>query len=340
MSYYSFKNDYSEGAHINIINALSESNYIQDDGYGLDDFCKSAIEIICKKINNPNADIHFISGGTQANLIAISSFLKPYESVISASTAHIAVHETGAIECTGHKINVVDTKDGKLKPDDIKNVLDYHTDEHMVKPKLVFISNSTELGSIYLKKELQELSKFCKQNNLLLYCDGARLGAALTSPKNDLTLKDISELVDAFYIGGTKNGALFGEALVITNNSLIENFRFNLKQKGALLAKSRIMGIQFLELFKDDLFYDLAKHANNMAMKMAKGIKKKGYKFLLEPSTNQIFPILPDSVIDNLKNKYGFYVWSKYNKSNSVLRLVTSWNTDENFIDSFLNDLE
>lgn len=337
---YSFKNDYSEGAHERILKALSDTNLLQEAGYGEDTFCNQAIHVIREKIQTPTADIHFVSGGTQANLIVISSLLHPYESVISATSWHIAVHEAGAIESTGHKINTVETRDGKLKPHDIQAVLDQHTDEHMVKPKLVFISNSTEVGSIYSKAELEELSQFCRKNRLYLYLDGARLGSALTSASNDLSISELSKLVDVFYIGGTKNGALLGEAIVILNDALKENFRFHLKQKGALLAKARVLGVQFLELFKDDLFFDLAKHANSMASKLAAGIKHQGYEFLTEPVSNQIFPILPHHLIDKLSKTYGFYVWQKIDDKSSAIRLVTSWATKEDFVHQFIEDLQ
>lgn len=340
MEKYSFKNDYSEGAHPKILEALSKSNFIQNDGYSEDIYCEEAIEILRDKLANPEVDIHFVSGGTQANMIVISSILKPFESVIAANTAHIVVHETGAIEATGHKINLIETYDGKLKPAEIKSVIDYHTDEHMVKPKLVFLSNSSEVGTIYSKKELTELSLFCKQNGLFLYLDGARLGSALASTHNDISLSELSNLVDVFYIGGTKNGALLGESIVINNNNLKENFRFHLKQKGALLAKGRIFGIQFSELFRDNLFFELGKHANSMAQKLANAIEKSGYSFLTEPVSNQIFPILPNTLIEKLSKKYGFYVWTKNNETHSTIRLVTSWATKEEAINQFISKLE
>jgi threonine aldolase len=340
MAQYSFKNDYSEAAHPNILKALSHTNLNQEEGYGEDSYCNEAIKVIRKKIQNPNADIHFVSGGTQANLIIISSILRPYESVIAANTGHIAVHEAGAIEATGHKINTVETKNGKLNPQNIKSVIDFHQDEHMVKPKMVFISNSTEVGSIYKKKELQALSLFCKQNNLFLHLDGARLGSALTSDDNDLTLSELSKLVDIFYIGETKNGALLGEIIVINNDKLKENFRFHLKQKGALLEKERIFGIQTLELFKNDLFFELGKYANSMTLKLAKAIEKLGYKFLTKPVSNQIFPILPNKLIEKLSKKYEFYIWTKAGHEKSVIRLVTSWATKEEFVNKFISDLE
>ena len=340
MQKYSFKDDYSEGVHPEILNVLSNTNYIQTIGYGEDEFSDKARQLIKNKIQNADVDIHFVSGGTQANLLVISSILKPYQSVIAATTAHIAVHETGAIEATGHKINTVETTNGKLKPSDIQGVLNFHTDEHMVMPKLVFISNSTEIGTVYSKKELSELFTFCKKNNLYLYLDGARIASALTSESNNLNIKEVSEYTDAFYIGGTKNGALLGEAIVIKNDNLKDDFRFQMKQKGALLAKGRLIGIQFLSLFKNDLYFDLAKHANQTAEKLAEGIKNKGYEFFTEPVTNQIFPIFPDKLIEKLHKKYDFYVWSHTDKMHSAVRLICSWATKEEFVDKFINDLD
>lgn len=337
---YNYFDDYSEGAHPQILEALSKTNLSQEIGYGNDSFCAEAIKIIREKIGNSEADIHFVSGGTHANLIALSSMLKPYESVIAPVTGHIAIHEAGAIEATGHKINTVLTKNGKLSVADINNVVEQHTDEHMVKPRAVFISQATEVGTIYKKQELEAISEYCKKNNLYLYLDGARIGSALMSSESDIELPELSKLVDMFYIGGTKNGALLGEAIVINNPMLKENFRYHLKQKGALLAKGRILGIQFLELFKNDLYFELAKHANDMAGKLSTGIKNLGYKFLADSTTNQIFPILPNKAIDKLKTDYGFYVWSNVDSENSAIRLVTSWATPESTINEFLNDLK
>ena len=334
-----FKDDYSEGAHPEILKRLSETNFIQTAGYGEDKFSEKARQYIKKHLKNTNADIHFVSGGTQANLLVISSFLKPYQSVIAANTAHIDVHEAGAIEATGHKINTIETFDGKLTPELIIKVLDEHTDEHMVMPKLVFISNSTEIGTVYKKNELKALYDFCKKQNLLLYLDGARLGTALTSSENDMSLADISVLTDVYYIGGTKNGALLGEAIVINNESLKENFRFNMKQKGALPAKGRLIGIQFYELFRTNLYFDSAAHAVKMASKLAEAVKNAGYEFLYQPVSNQIFPVLPDTLIDELHKKYDFYVWKKINKTHSAVRLVCSWATKEETVNEFTDDL-
>ena len=337
---YSFKDDYSEGAHPRILDALIESNLFQMKGYGEDDYTREAIELIKKRIKRSDIDIHLFSGGTQTNLTVISAFLRPHEAVIAANTGHILVHETGAIEATGHKILSCEVIDGKLDPAHLKSVLDTHTDEHMVKPKLVYISNPTEIGSIYTKRELEQLSEFCKDNHLFLYLDGARLGSALCSEENDIALSDLVTLVDAFYIGGTKNGALMGEALVICRDTLKGEFRFYIKQKGGLLAKGRVLGIQFLELFRDDLYFDLAKHANTMASLLKNEISRAGYKFLTHSTSNQIFPILPNWLISKLQEKYSFYVWAKIDVDHSAIRLVTSWATREDAVLAFIGDIK
>lgn len=337
---YSFKNDYSEGAHPRILTALMESNFEQEDGYGGDRFTQQAIELIKGKLGRTDVDVHLLAGGTQTNLTALSAFLKPHEAAIAASTGHILTHETGAIEATGHKILGVETIDGKLKPSHLKVVIDQHTDEHMVKPKLVYISNSTEIGSIYNKNELEQLRDFCKEHKLILFMDGARLGSALCSEENDVELSDLPTLVDAFYIGGTKNGALIGEALVICRESLKEDFRFHMKQKGALLAKGRLLGIQFLELFRDNLFFDLAMHANKMANRLRDELTKANFKFLTHSPSNQIFPILPNSLIEELQKKYSFYVWEKVAPDYSAIRLVTSWATKEEEIIAFIEEVK
>lgn len=337
---YSFKNDYSEGAHPRIVQALLETNLEQEDGYGEDQYTRKAIELIKGKIGHSNVDVHLLSGGTQTNLIAISAFLRPHEAAIAVSSGHILGHETGAIEATGHKILSVEGNDGKLSPSDLQGVLDGHPDEHMVKPKLVYISNSTEIGSIYTKRELQELYDFCQSNGLILYMDGARLGSALCSEENDLQLSDLPELVDAFYIGGTKNGALIGEALVICREVLKDDFRYHLKQKGALLAKGRLLGIQFLELFRDNLFFELASHANKMAEMLRVEISRENIKFLTHSPSNQIFPILPNLVMAELEKKYSFHIWEKVDADTSAIRLVTSWATKEEEVAGFIQELK
>jgi len=337
---YSFKNDYSEGCHPRVLNALMERNSGQQEGYGDDEYSTEARRILREKIENPKAGIYFVSGGTQANLIVISAFLRPHESVISADCGHINTHEAGAIEATGHKVASIESVDGKITPSKIEKVLDEHgTVPHMVKPKMVYISNSTEIGTVYKKSELEELFEFCKRKDLYLFMDGARLGSALCAKNSDLKLSDIARLTDAFYIGGTKNGALLGEAIVINNDEFKYEFGFHLKQRGALLAKGKVIGIQFLELFRDSLFFDLAEHANKMAEKLATAIKEKGHSFLTESTSNQIFPILPDSLIEKLSKKYEFYIWQKTSSETSAIRLVTSWATDEKIVDRFINGL-
>ena len=337
----SFKNDYSEGCHPKILEALMKTNLEAQEGYGEDIYTKEAKRLIQEKMGSKNSDIYLVSGGTQANLIVISSALRPYESVISADSGHINIHEAGSIEAVGHKINTIKSDDGKIYVKGIQKVLDEHDEApHVVKPKMVYISNSTELGTIYQKDELEKLSKFCKANDLYLFMDGARLGSALSSKNNDLTLKDLSELLDIFYIGGTKNGALLGEAIVINNSDLKKDFAYNIKQKGALMSKGRILGVQFMTLFKENIFFDLAHHANLMAQKIAHAIQKSGFSFLSNPQTNQIFPILPNTLIKKLEKKYDFHIWKKIDKENSAIRLVTSWATKENIVDEFICNMQ
>ena len=337
---YSFLCDYSEGAHPQIMEALIRTNLEQTDGYGLDPHCFNAASLIQKKIGRDDVDVHFLVGGTQTNFTAISAFLRAHEAVISARTGHIHVHETGAIEATGHKILTWATPDGKLTPVEIQAALDEHEDEHMAKPKLVYISNSTEIGSIYKKADLTQLSEICKRNNLILFMDGARLASALTSEENDLTLTDLAELTDAFYIGGTKNGALMGEALVICNDLLKEDFRYHMKQKGGLLAKGRLLGIQFEELFRDNLYFELAAHGNKMASILKNRFADLGYSFLTHSPSNQVFPILPNSLIEKLEQNFSFYRWKKIDEDHSAIRLVTSWATEESKTNEFVNKMK
>ncbi|MEC5174490.1 threonine aldolase family protein [Chryseobacterium nepalense] len=333
---FSFKNDYSEGCHPNILKALLSYNDDQQAGYGEDQYSLEAKNLIRRKIQS-NSDIYFVSGGTQANLIVISSILKPYQCVISAATGHILNNETGAIEATGHKILSIDKEDGKLTPEDIIPVLQSHKNiPHQVMPKLVYLSNSTELGTVYTLAELEKLSSFCKENNLYIFMDGARMGHGLTAEITDLTLEKVAEFTDAFYIGGTKNGALIGEAIVINNKELQQDFAFNIKQKGALLAKGRLLGIQFLELMKDDLYFELAAHANRQAMKIKNAMKERGVRFLSDTYTNQIFPILSNSLIEKLSEKFEFYVWKKIDDDFSAIRLITSWNTADEPVEEFI----
>ena len=338
---YSFKNDYSEGAHPRILDALIKNNLSQQTGYGLDEYSLTAARLIKEKSSAPNSQVHFVSGGTQANLIVISAFLKPHESVVAATTGHIFTNEAGAIEATGHKIHGVETSDGKLRAEDVQKVIDAHQNiPHQLKQKLVYISNSTEVGTIYSKNDLQDLYAFCKKKNMILFLDGARLGHALTAETNDLTFADIAKYTDAFYLGGTKNGALIGEAIVINNPELQEEFGFHLKQKGAMLAKGRLLGIQFQELLKDDLYFDLAQHANQQAMKIKEVFIERSCNFLSETFTNQIFPILSQEQIHQLAKNFDFYIWKKIDDERSAIRLITSWATTDEIITAFINEIK
>ncbi|HMB42868.1 MAG TPA: beta-eliminating lyase-related protein, partial [Luteimonas sp.] len=322
---HSFLNDYSEGAHPRVLQLLSSSNLTQEAGYGEDSLSLRAADLLRAATGIADADVHLVSGGTQANLIALASMLRPYESIIAADSAHILVHETGAIEATGHKISGVPTSDGKLLPDQVRAVVAQHGDEHMVSPRVVYLSQATEFGTIYSKAELSALSSTCRELGLYLYVDGARIAPALVSASSDMTLHELASLVDMLYIGGTKNGALLGEALVINAPALKDHFRFHLKQRGALLAKGRLLGAQFVALFEDGLYFELARHANAMATRLADGLRASGAAFLTEPVTNQVFPILTDNQIATLRAHYSFHVWTRVDPRRSAIRLVTSW---------------
>ncbi|MFN8406275.1 MAG: aminotransferase class I/II-fold pyridoxal phosphate-dependent enzyme [Sphingobacteriaceae bacterium] len=339
MIIHNFINDYSEGCHPSILEALTKSNLEQQAGYGNDSYTQSTTETIRKKTGNPSVDIHLVTGGTLANLLVLGAILKPFESVIAADTGHINTHEAGAIEATGHKVESVPTRDGKLRISDIEPVLVKFPEFHTVKPRVIYISNSTEIGTIYTKQELTQLSNFCKANKLLLFLDGARLAMALTAHDNDVSLADISSLTDVFYIGGTKVGALLGEAIVIANEGLKKDFKYHMKQRGALMAKGRTLGIQFDQLLKDDLIFQLAQHANAMAIKISQAINDLGYTFLAQSSTNQVFPILPNSLIHQLQERYGFLIWKQVDDKHAAIRLITSWATPEEKVDQFIIDL-
>ncbi|MDL2311103.1 aminotransferase class V-fold PLP-dependent enzyme, partial [Peptostreptococcaceae bacterium OttesenSCG-928-C18] len=291
--------DYSDGVHPNVLSKLSETNDMQTGVYGFDEFSYAAKQQIKDLCNNQDVDIYFISGGTQTNITAISAALMHYQGVISADTGHINTHECGAVENSGYKILTLPNHDGKLIPSDIKAMIAAHHVQgmariHDVQPKMVYISNSTEFGTIYTKEELEELYSICQDLNLLLYIDGARLGYALSAENNDIDLEFIASHCDMFYIGGTKLGAMYGEALVVVNPTLRVDFQYNLKLRGALLAKGRFMGIQFLELFKDNLYFDLAKNANYLATKIRKALVEKGYKLTVNSSTNLIFTVIEE----------------------------------------------
>ena len=338
---YSFLNDYSEGACKEIMQALNDTNLEQTSGYGTDEYSDLARASIRKHLENADCDIHFLGAGTLTNLITISAVLRTYQGVISASSGHINTHESGAIEATGHKVLTIPSTDGKIYPKEINALMNHHYDdsnrEHTVQPAMVYISNPTEVGTIYSKSELTELSALCKKWDIPLFIDGARLGCALTSKFNDVTLKDIAKLSDVFYIGGTKMGALFGEALVITNPKYKKDFRYHIKQHGGMVAKGRLLGIQFNTLFTDNLYLKLATHANEMAQKLASGIKELNFQFLTDTVSNQVFPIFPITLIDKLNEKFVVALWEHHTETTDVVRLCTSWATDENQVNNFLD---
>lgn len=334
-----FMNDYSEGAHPQIMDALNRTNMEQHIGYGLDDHCKKAKEYIKNHIKNEDVDIHFLVSGTQTNTVAISAFLRPFEAVISPESGHIAVHETGAIEATGHKVIEMPTKDGKLKPEDIDRACLIHVDEHMVLPKMVYISNATEFGGIYTKAELVALRQKCDEYDLYLYMDGARLANALTCNENDLTLEDITNLTHAYYIGGTKNGILFGEALIIKNTKLKKHMRYMIKQKGGLLAKGRLLGVQFEEMFKENLYFQISKHTNEMGSYLRTGIKRLGYQLFVESFTNITFVILPNKIHEELSKICLYEVEGPYDNQHMLARFVTSFMTPKEDVEQLLGKL-
>ncbi|KAJ5374994.1 Aromatic amino acid beta-eliminating lyase/threonine aldolase [Penicillium concentricum] len=334
---YSLMDDYSEGAHPQILEALLRTNSTQQVTYGNDEYSICARQLIRNKIgcDEDEADIFFVPSGTSANLISIASCLRPYEAVITLDSGHIASKEAGAIEATGHKLILVPAVDGKMTPTNLQKALQQNQFyPHMAKPRLLYISNASETGTVYTKRELSNLSAICKQSNLLLFMDGARIGTAICSRKNDLTLREIFDMTDIFWIGGTKAGALMGEAIVV-KRALADGFVFHLKQHGALLAKGRILGVQFMELFRSDLFFALATHANEMAQKISTNFEELGYKLAADTETNQVFVILPQELIRRLQDRFRFYVWEQLDDGNSVIRLVTSWATDELEIDKF-----
>ena len=334
-----FQNDYSEGAHPNVLRALCDTNLCVTAGYGLDDDCRRAADAIRARFACPDADVHFLVGGTQTNQLAAAAFLRPWEAMVAADTGHINVHETGAIEATGHKVCTVESPDGKLTPALVESVLAGHNGtEHMVLPRMVYISDTTEIGTVYTRAELAALRQCCDVHGLFLYLDGARLGSALTSPDNDLTLPDLAALTHAFTIGGTKNGALFGEAVVLTVPC--PHFRWHIKQRGGMLAKGRLLGVQFQALLKDDLYFDIGRHANDMAFRLRVGFKALGYEFPVPSPSNQQFPVMKIQTAEKLAAMgFEFQVERVIDEEHIMYRFVTSWATPESAIDDLLNAL-
>lgn len=339
-----FQCDYQEGAHPRILEKMMEVNMQQTVGYGEDEYCEEARSIIREQCQAPHADVHFLVGGTQTNFTFLSAALRPFQGVLAADSGHIATHETGAVEACGHKVITLPGENGKISAQKVAETCRLHfsdeAHEHIVMPKVVYISNPTELGTLYTREDLLALRKACDQWNLYLYMDGARLGYGLVSAENDLDLPMIAEMCDAFYIGGTKQGTLFGEALVIVNDALKQDFRYIIKQKGAMLAKGRLLGIQFSELLRDDLYLDIAKHAVDLAMKLRQAFERKGYPFLIDSPTNQQFPILPDSHLQSLAQKYSYSYWQRVDDEHSAVRFCTSWATTEENVDQLIRDIE
>ncbi len=334
-----FNNDYSEGCHPSILQLLTETNMEQTPGYGMDSYCDCAASYIRNACGRADLGVHFIVGGTQTNLIVIASALRPHQGVLGAESAHINVHETGAVEATGHKVLALPSADGKITANQVETAICAHRAdeamEHIVQPKMVYISNPTELGTIYSLSELRELRDVCKQYGLYLFMDGARLGYGLTAQGNDLTLADIADCCDVFYIGGTKVGAMFGEAVVFSNPALSEDFRYMIKQRGAMLAKGRLLGIQFCALLRDGLYFEIAAHANRMADQLRSTLASLGYPLLVPGTTNQIFAVLPDAVLDRLKENFSFSEQQRIDSTHRAVRFCTSWATSEENVDAF-----
>lgn len=330
------KNDYCGIAHPKILEKLMQNSNNKFNGYGLDDASSYATELIRKTIKCENADVHYLVGGTITNKIVIAHALRPSEAVICVDTGHINVHETGAIEETGHKVITVPNDNGKLVATKILDVLKTHTDEHMVKPKMVYVSNSTEIGSVYTYQELKEIHDVCKENNLYFYLDGARLGAALTSKKSDLKMEDLPNLVDVFYIGGTKNGLPLGEAVVIINEELKQNFRFSVKHFGGMYSKGFVLGLCFASLFEENLFFEIARNENKLAENLYNSLINLGIKMASDFETNQIFPILKNEIVNKLKEQVMFEVWEQ-GDSETTIRFVTSYMTKESEIEEVIS---
>ena len=338
-----FQCDYNEGAHPKVLERLVATNMEQTVGYSEDEYCAAAAEKIRIACGDDSLEVHFLVGGTQTNMTVIDTALRSYQGVLCAVTGHINVHETGAVESCGHKVLGLPSADGKITAAQVEEAYREHVHndsfEHMVQPKMVYISNPTELGTIYSKAELTALSEVCHKNGLYLFMDGARLGYGLMAPDNDLTLADMAALCDVFYIGGTKVGALFGEAVVIRNEELKQDFRYFIKQKGGMLAKGRLLGLQFDALFTDNLYFEISKHAIDMAEKLRGAFEKKGYPYLVPNRTNQIFVIMPDEVLEKMAENYGYCYDHRVDETHSAVRFCTSWATKEENLDALIQSV-
>ena len=326
---YLFHNDYNEICHPAVLERMQKTVPLQMDGYSEDTCCQAAAAKIRKLCGREDVAVHFLVGGTQSNLIVIAASLRPHQAVIGAHTAHINVHETGAIEATGHKVLALPSDDGKINADQIRELVDLHwadgAHEHIAQPKMVYISDSTELGTAYTLAELEAISAVCREKGLYLFVDGARLGYALAAKDNDVTLQDLARLADVFYIGGTKVGAMFGEAVVISNPAIAEDFRYIIKQRGAMLAKGWLLGVQFEALLEDDLYFKIAGHANELADQIRGSLRAKGLPMIAESRTNQIFTVIPDADLLKLKENFTFSVQERVDATHTMVRFCTSW---------------
>ena len=339
-----FQCDYNEGAHPLILQRLTETNMEQTIGYGEDHYCTQARELIKQECEREDIDVHFLVGGTQTNTTVIAHTLRPYQGVISAVSGHINVHETGAIEATGHKVLAVPSPNGKLTAAQIEGVVQAHLNEdgpeHMVQPGMVYISFPTEVGTIYTHAEMEAISTMCRKYGLPLFVDGARLGYGLCSPECDITLPQLAKWADVFYIGGTKVGALFGEAVVITNESMKRDFRYSIKRHGGMLAKGRLLGIQFATLFTDGLYMQIAQQAIDEAMRIKAALQDKGIAFLIDSPTNQQFPIFSNAQLEELSKTFLFSVWQQIDDTHTAVRICTSWATKHENVDRLIEDIK
>ena len=337
-----FESDYLEGALPEVMQALNDTNFAQTPGYGEDEYCEEARALIREKCAAPEAYVQFLVGGTQANLIVIAAALRPHQAAIAAETGHIAVHETGSIEASGHKVITLPSADGKISAAQVRECVEGHwsdaTHEHMAQPALVYISQPTENGTLYSLAELEELGAVCREKGLIFFVDGARLGTALVS--GDATLADLARLTDVFYIGGTKLGALFGEAVVITDKALARDFRYIIKQRGGMFAKGRLLGVQFGALMRDGLYERTAKREVELAMKLRAAFEAKGWPLYYDSPTNQQFPIVPDAALEKLAEKYSFSHWGKIDEGHTAVRFCTSWATRPEDVDALISDIE
>lgn len=339
-----FQNDYNEICHPKVLEYIQNAMGKQIDGYGQDEFCDNARKKICDLCERDDLSVHFLSGGTQTNLTVIAAALRPYQAVLAAQSAHINVHETGAIEATGHKVLALPHTDGKISAQQIAEAVSEHwndtTHEHIAQPKMVYLSHPTEFGTTYSRDELTAIRDVCKTNGLLLFIDGARLGYGLAADGNDLQLSDLAALTDAFYIGGTKVGAMFGEAVVISNPLIAEDFRYMIKQRGGMLAKGWLMGLQFEALLTDNLYVQIAGHANAMADRIRGALNRLGHTQLVENTTNQVFAVLPDTLLEQLSKSFSFAYWGRVDVKHSAVRFCTSWATKPESVDALCDALE